>query len=247
MVKENKKTEDIKAYQAAYRKANPKNKEATNEYMKKYIANAPDVHCPICQGHFKTYAKYKHDRSKKHLKALIDIKDKEEKAAAKKAEEEAVEKAKQEAEAKATTTATATAEASKTTKRPPKPTRPVPQPKKKREKSALEALQEYESSSEEEQEKKEVPTTKTAISFKLPNKKNIHIRNWVLKEISNSLDNFIDAEDGVKYKKHLSYKFGELLLKNGKNPLSWFMLPVRLNKTYIKWSLNKQQIKINNQ
>lgn len=180
MVKENKKTEDIKAYQAAYRKEHPKNKEATNEYMKKYIANAPDVHCPICQGHFKTYAKYKHDRSKKHLKALIDIKDKEEKAAAKKAEDEAVEKAKQEAEAKATTTATATAEASKTTKRPPKPTRPVPQPKKKREKSALEALQEYESSSEEEEEKKEVPTTKTAISFKLPNKK-------------------IDPEDVTKY------------------------------------------------
>lgn len=175
-----KKTADMKSYQAAYRKANPKNKEKTNEYMKNYIKEAPDVDCPICGGHFKSYAKYKHDRTKKHLEALIAIKDKEEKAAAKKAEEEAVEKAKQEAEAaeaakaaKPKITKTIRVKKSSLVKaRPPKPTRPVPQPKTKaKEKTALELIQEYESSDEAESDKEEEEGKNTPITFKLLNRK----------------------------------------------------------------------------
>ena len=85
--KENK-TADKKAYQAQYRKDHPKSKEQQNEYMKKYIASAVSVDCPVCGGKFKSYNKYKHDESKKHqeaekiLKAKHELKKREEEEAA---------------------------------------------------------------------------------------------------------------------------------------------------------------------
>jgi hypothetical protein len=62
-------------------------------------------------------------------------------------------------------------------------------------------------------------------------------------EAINLLENYIDIEEGNKYKKHLSFKFGEVFIKTGINPIDWFMLPARLNKTYINWSLEKQAVK----
>ena len=88
-----KKTENMKAYQEEYRKTHKKDPVKNLKYMKKYIADAETVDCPVCGGHFKTYSKYKHDRTTKHIKALVAIKDKEEKAELKKKEEEAQEKA----------------------------------------------------------------------------------------------------------------------------------------------------------
>ena len=88
-----KKTENMKAYQEEYRKTHKKDPVKNLTYMKKYIADAETVDCPVCGGHFKTYSKYKHDRTTKHIKALVAIKDKEEKAELKKKEEEAQEKA----------------------------------------------------------------------------------------------------------------------------------------------------------
>jgi len=88
-----KKTENMKAYQEEYRKTHKKDPVKNLKYMKKYIADAETVDCPVCGGHFKTYSKYKHDRTTKHIKALVAIKDKEEKAELKRKEEEAQEKA----------------------------------------------------------------------------------------------------------------------------------------------------------
>lgn len=97
-----KKTDDMKAYQKKYREEHPKNKEEQNDYMKKYIAeHSESIDCPVCGGKFKTYARYKHDRTKKHLTALIEIKDKEEREKLKKEEEELAKKAQEEAETKA--------------------------------------------------------------------------------------------------------------------------------------------------
>jgi len=83
MEQQTKKTADLKAYQKAYRAANPKNKEETNEYMKTYIKKAEDIECKVCDGHYKSYSAYKHNATQKHLKALIAIKEKEEAEAAK--------------------------------------------------------------------------------------------------------------------------------------------------------------------
>jgi len=101
MPEKEKKTEDIKEYRRKYRAEHPKDKEETNKYMKQYIKNAEVVECPVCKaagtpGQFKTYAKYRHDATQKHIKAikaLISIKDKEEIAELKKKEEEAQAKA----------------------------------------------------------------------------------------------------------------------------------------------------------
>lgn len=37
-------------------------------YMRKYIKNAKDVHCPYCGSTYKSYRKYRHEQSKKHQK-----------------------------------------------------------------------------------------------------------------------------------------------------------------------------------
>lgn len=73
-----KKTADLKAYQKAYRDAHPKVKEDVNAYMKNYIKKAENIECTLCGGCYKSYSKYKHDATQKHLKALIDIKEKQE-------------------------------------------------------------------------------------------------------------------------------------------------------------------------
>lgn len=73
------KTADIKEYQKEYRKSHPKDKEKTNAYMKEYIKNATDIECTVCNGKYKSYSRYKHESTQKHLKGLINIKIKEEK------------------------------------------------------------------------------------------------------------------------------------------------------------------------
>jgi len=163
MPKENKKTADKKEYQ--------------KEYMRNYIAKSESITCPICGGQFHTYTKYKHDRTKKHLQALLDIKDKEEKAELKKKEEEAQEKALAEADAKRTKTIKIKKKKSvvEEKKEEPKPKeRPTPAPRKKKEEAkheSLKMLEEYGSSSEEEAEKKPTKTELKDVSFVLQSKK----------------------------------------------------------------------------
>lgn len=155
-------------------------KEYQKEYMRNYIANSESITCPVCGGAFHTYSKYKHDRTKKHLQALLDIKDKEEKAELKKKEEEAQQKALAEADAKRTkTTKTIKIKKKKSVveekKEEPKPKeRPTPAPRKKKEEAkpeSLKMLEEYGSSSEEEAEKEPTKTELRDVSFLLQAKK----------------------------------------------------------------------------
>jgi hypothetical protein len=44
-------------------------KEYQTIYMKKYITNAEQIHCETCGGKYKTYSKYRHMRTKKHMNA----------------------------------------------------------------------------------------------------------------------------------------------------------------------------------
>ena len=172
MPKENKKTADKKEYQ--------------KEYMRNYIANSESITCPVCGGAFHTYTKYKHDRTKKHLQALFDIKDKEEKAELKKKEEEAQQKALAEAEAQRTKTIKI--KKKKSVVERGKPPQPTPAPRKrgtppqpptasgiaKKEEAkpeSLKMLEEYGSSSEEEAEKKPTKTELKDVSFVLQSKK----------------------------------------------------------------------------
>ena len=67
-----KKTADMKAYQKAYKAAH---KGEANNYMKEYIKKAEDITCKDCGGKYKSYCKYKHEVTQKHLKALIKSKD----------------------------------------------------------------------------------------------------------------------------------------------------------------------------
>jgi len=163
MPKENKKTADKKEYQ--------------KEYMRNYIAKSESITCPVCGGQFHTYTKYKHDRTKKHLQALLDIKDKEEKAELKKKEEEAQQKALAEADAKRTKTIKIKKKKSvvEEKKEEPKPKeRPTPAPRKKKEEAkpeSLKMLEEYGSSSEEEADKEPTKTELRDVSFLLQAKK----------------------------------------------------------------------------
>lgn len=43
--------------------------EYMKEYMKKYVTNSESVKCEVCQGKYKTYSKYNHLKTKKHLSA----------------------------------------------------------------------------------------------------------------------------------------------------------------------------------
>ena len=172
-----KKTEDMKAYQKQYRKTHPKSKEAQSAYMKKYIADSVSIDCPICGGKFHTYSKYKHDKSQKHLRALIEIKDKEEKAKLKKEEEELQAKALEEAEKKRN--------------------KPVPAPRKKKaekkeeepkEKPAsLKALEEYESSSSSEDEEED-HLKKETFKFQSKKIKNEEVNEYIKKHFEESVN-----------------------------------------------------------
>jgi len=138
-----KKTEDIKKYQAEYRKAHPRDKATTNEYMKSYIKNAEDIGCGICGGHYKSYAKYRHDATQKHIKALAEIEIKNREAEAEAAAAEAA------AEAAAAVAAAAVTPKKPRKKRVAREKSQSPPPKP----ASLKALEEYESSSDEEEEK----------------------------------------------------------------------------------------------
>ena len=134
-----KKTANMAEYQKAYRAANPLNKEKVNSYMKEYIAKAESLTCEACQGRYKSYSRYKHEQTEKHLKALLEIKMKEE--ALKKAEEEAA----------------AAKDLEKPATKKPRKIRikkekkaATPEPESKPE--SLKALEEYGSSDEEEEE-----------------------------------------------------------------------------------------------
>lgn len=67
-----KKTADMKAYQKAYKASH---KGEANNYMKEYIKKAEDITCKDCGGKYKSYCKYKHEVTQKHLKALIKSKE----------------------------------------------------------------------------------------------------------------------------------------------------------------------------
>ena len=43
------------------------NSEYQKEYMQKYIQNAKDVTCEVCGTKYKSYRKYKHEKSRKHM------------------------------------------------------------------------------------------------------------------------------------------------------------------------------------
>ena len=147
-------------YQREYRKAHPKDPQAANEYMKSYIANSERITCEICDGHYKTYAKYKHLKTQKHVKALEELtKAEREKAIADEAEKQ--KQALADAEAKRQATPTPAPRKKKET--------PVPAPRKQKEtpeqprsppprkmptkSEALKMLEEYGSSDEDEPEK----------------------------------------------------------------------------------------------
>ena len=149
MPEKEKKTADMKKYQKQYRLENPKSKEEQNTYMKKYIANSESITCPVCGGIFRNYSKYKHDKTIKHIKALVAIKDKEEREKKEKEEEEALEKAQ--------------ADALKTTKKRTKKKlileeeeeekpkeKPTPPPRKKKEEPPKEESSSSSESDEEE-------------------------------------------------------------------------------------------------
>ena len=156
-------------------------KEYQKEYMKSYIANAESITCPICGGSFRTYNKYKHDKTDKHLHALLQIKDKEEKAELKKKEEELQQQALAKADAarnkpvpaprvkKAEPTPVPTP-APRVKKAAPTPAPRVKKAEPKEKPESLKMLEEYGSTSEEEAEE----PTKTElrdVSFVLQAKK----------------------------------------------------------------------------
>jgi hypothetical protein len=149
-------------YQRQYRKDHPKDPEANNEYMKQYIANSERITCEVCGGHYKTYARYKHLKTQKHIKALEEL-SKAEKAKAIADQEEAQKKALAEAEAKRQETPTPAPRKKKETPVPaPRkkkentpPTPPTPAPRKMPTKAeALKMLEDYGSTDEDEPEKK---------------------------------------------------------------------------------------------
>jgi hypothetical protein len=153
-------------YQKEYRKTHPKDPAAANEYMKQYIANSQSVTCETCGGHYKTYAKYKHIKTQKHLKALDEL-SKTERAKAIAAEEETQKKALAEAEAKRQekpipaprkkkeTPVPAPRKKKETPEPTTPPTPPTPPPRKQPTKAeALRMLEEYGSTDEDEPEKK---------------------------------------------------------------------------------------------
>jgi len=146
-------------------------KEYNRDYMKNYISNAQSIICPICGGSMKTYNKYKHDKTDKHLHALLQIKDKEEKAELKRKEEELQQKALAEEQEKRNKPVPTP----RKKKAEPTPIeRPTPVPRKKKEavkSESLKMLEEYGSSSEEEAEKKPTKTELKDVSFVLQTKK----------------------------------------------------------------------------
>ena len=48
-------------------------KEYQTDYMKKYVANAESTTCETCGGKYKTYSKYRHMKTKKHMNAQRDL------------------------------------------------------------------------------------------------------------------------------------------------------------------------------
>lgn len=54
-----------------------------------------------------------------------------------------------------------------------------------------------------------------------------------------SIDNYQDAYEAEKIKKHLSYKLGKIFLKDIKNPVNWFALPFKLVKEQKNHKNNK--------
>jgi hypothetical protein len=148
-------------YQKAWRAAHPRDPEEVNAYMREYIANAESINCEICSGKYKTYAKYKHIKSQKHIAALYELtkaeKVRAEAEEARKQQEALAEaEAKREAEAKKPTPAPR----KRKTKPEPEPAKPVPAPRKKAEPTKAEALrllEEYGETTDEDESKPAEP------------------------------------------------------------------------------------------
>ena len=45
-------------------------KEYSKEYMRKYIKESESINCDICEGKYKRYSRYVHNKSKRHLNAI---------------------------------------------------------------------------------------------------------------------------------------------------------------------------------
>lgn len=45
-------------------------KEYMRKYMKEYVKKSTKIQCPICFGWHKTYNKYMHEKTKKHIQAI---------------------------------------------------------------------------------------------------------------------------------------------------------------------------------
>ncbi len=215
MPKKENKTADMKKYQQKYREEHPKSKESQSEYMKKYIAEAPSVDCPVCGGSFKTYAKYKHDKSKKHLLALIAIKDKEEKEKKQKEEEEAQKKAEEEANKKKHTVVTKKTLTKKKKKlvleeeeeEKPKPKeKPTPAPRKPKAKpEALKALEEYSSSSSSSSDEEEMDLSDTKVSLQSATIKSDEVIKYIQEHFEGSANpNRSSATKTPRLNKNLS-------------------------------------------
>jgi len=52
-------------------------KEKMRKYMRDYVKNSEQCKCP-CGGHYKSYNKYIHDKSKKHIKYIENMENKTE-------------------------------------------------------------------------------------------------------------------------------------------------------------------------
>ena len=158
-------------YQKKWRASHPRDKAEVNEYMKNYIANSESITCEICGGKYKTYSKYKHVKSQKHIAALDEL------SKAEKAKAEAEEARKQlealaEAEAKRTAKPTPAPRKRKTPEPEPVKDKPVPAPRKKAEPTkaeALKMLEEY-GSTDDEAEKPDDKPKLADLSVKLQGK-----------------------------------------------------------------------------
>lgn len=54
-----------------------------------------------------------------------------------------------------------------------------------------------------------------------------------------SLLDFEDRHEGERVKQHLSYRFGEVLVKAGSNPFQWLLMPYKLKKAHSNWRMSR--------
>jgi acetolactate synthase small subunit len=50
---------------------------------------------------------------------------------------------------------------------------------------------------------------------------------------------FEDRHEAERVKQHLSYRFGEVLVKAGGNPFHWLLMPYKLKKAHSNWRMSR--------